>query len=92
MEPESLLGFVQPHDASHHWRKEGHDLVNRNHLRLVHAVAAVVELDDTLTGNDGPNKLWGYSGNDTLNGGSGNDTLKGHRGLDTLNGGPTRHP
>jgi len=51
VEPESLLGFVQPHDASHHWRKERHDLVDRNHLRLVHAVAAVVELDDMLRSN-----------------------------------------
>jgi len=44
-------------------------------------------LDDTLTGDLGPNVLTGNAGNDVLDGGDGNDTLLGGAGADTLNGG-----
>jgi parallel beta-helix repeat protein len=43
--------------------------------------------DNTLTGNDGLNKLWGGAGNDILNGMGGKDYLFGATGDDTLNGG-----
>ncbi|MGH2747732.1 MAG: calcium-binding protein [Actinomycetota bacterium] len=43
--------------------------------------------DDTLTGGDGNDKLYGQDGKDTLNGGPGNDKLFGGDGNDTLNGG-----
>ena len=43
---------------------------------------------DTLTGDDGPNTIWGLGGNDTLYGMGGNDILEGGAGTgDTCNGG-----
>ncbi|PPD40132.1 MAG: hypothetical protein CTY16_18040, partial [Methylobacter sp.] len=45
------------------------------------------DMDDTLNGLGGNDKLYGDSGNDTLVGGLGNDTLYGDGGNDTLNGG-----
>ena len=44
-------------------------------------------LNDTLTGNSGPNILSGGAGNDTLIAAVGNDTLNGGDGNDRLNGG-----
>ena len=43
--------------------------------------------DDTLTGNDVRNLIFGFDGDDILNGGGGNDLLRGGEGADTLNGG-----
>ena len=43
--------------------------------------------NDTLTGDDGVNRLYGLEGNDVLNGGGGNDVMYGGIGNDTLNGG-----
>ena len=43
--------------------------------------------DDSLTGDKGPNSLWGLGGNDELDGGKGNDTLSGGSGDDDLDGG-----
>lgn len=42
---------------------------------------------NTLTGNDGDNRLGGLAGNDTLHGGGGNDELFGFSGDDRLYGG-----
>ena len=53
--------------------------------------------DDTLTGNNRANQLWGLGGNDDLDGdggddhlsgGMGDDNLDGENGDDTLSGGP----
>ena len=46
--------------------------------------------DDTLTGNNSANSLYGYSGNDTLNGQGGDDDMYGYDGTDVLNGGADR--
>ena len=43
--------------------------------------------DDTLTGDDHANKLYGNGGDDVLTGGDGNDTLVGGDGSDVLEGG-----
>jgi Ca2+-binding RTX toxin-like protein len=43
--------------------------------------------NDTLTGNDGPDRLDGGNGRDVLLGGSGNDRLFGNNGDDSLFGG-----
>ncbi|MEM7301740.1 MAG: hypothetical protein AAF468_11710 [Pseudomonadota bacterium] len=43
--------------------------------------------DDTLTGDDGVNRLVGKDGNDILNGGGGNDVLVGGLGADAMDGG-----
>jgi Ca2+-binding RTX toxin-like protein len=43
-------------------------------------------LDDTLTGDGGPNTLVGRSGNDIMSGGGGNDYVEGDSGNDTLHG------
>jgi len=45
------------------------------------------DVDNTLVGNGGSDKLYGGDGNDTLIGGIGNDTLNGGLGNDTLKGG-----
>jgi hypothetical protein len=45
-------------------------------------------VDDTISGLDGNDILFGDSGNDKLDGGPGNDILGGSVGNDTLNGGP----
>ena len=45
------------------------------------------DVDNTLVGNGGSDKLYGGDGNDTLIGGIGNDTLNGGLGNDTLIGG-----
>ena len=42
---------------------------------------------DTITGNDGDNRIEGGAGADTLNGGDGDDELFGGAGDDTINGG-----
>ncbi|PDT55158.1 MULTISPECIES: M10 family metallopeptidase [Sinorhizobium] len=42
--------------------------------------------NDTITGNQAANQLWGNSGNDSLIGKSGNDTLYGGAGSDKLYG------
>ena len=44
--------------------------------------------NDTVTGNDADNVIWGRDGNDTLAGGSGDDTLWGGSGANVLDGGP----
>ncbi|RED43085.1 calcium-binding protein, partial [Aestuariispira insulae] len=44
------------------------------------------EGDDTLTGDDGFDGLYGYGGDDTLTGMGGHDLLDGGDGNDTLNG------
>jgi Ca2+-binding RTX toxin-like protein len=49
--------------------------------------AAGSRFNDTLTGDDSNNDLFGGGGNDTLNGGLGNDYLSGSSGDDTLDGG-----
>ena len=43
--------------------------------------------NDTVTGGDEPDAIWGQGGNDVLNGGGGNDSLYGMAGNDTLIGG-----
>ena len=43
--------------------------------------------DDTLTGDEGVNRLDGDAGDDVLNGEGGNDVILGGAGADTLNGG-----
>ena len=43
--------------------------------------------NDTLTGNDGANELYGLDGNDVLRGGGGADRLDGGNGDDILKGG-----
>ena len=43
--------------------------------------------NDTLTGDDGPNLMFGLIGNDTINGLAGDDHLVGNRGTDTIDGG-----
>ncbi|WP_336511949.1 calcium-binding protein, partial [Sphingomonas arenae] len=45
------------------------------------------DLDNTITGNSGSNRMWGMGGNDTLIGNAGNDFLDGSEGSDTLIGG-----
>jgi Ca2+-binding RTX toxin-like protein len=42
--------------------------------------------NDTITGNDSPNRLNGGDGNDSLFGGVGNDVLNGGKGNDDLHG------
>ena len=44
--------------------------------------------DDTLTGNDKANWLFGHGGDDTLSGGAGDDRLYAGPGFTTLAGGP----
>ena len=44
-------------------------------------------IEDTLSGTDNNDTLYGGAGDNTLNGGKGKDTLKGWWGDDTLNGG-----
>lgn len=46
--------------------------------------------DDTLTGDDGANRLLGREGDDTLSGGDGNDFIRGGPGADVLSGGAGR--
>ena len=43
--------------------------------------------DDTITGNDQGNKLYGGTGDDTILGGGGKDTIIGNNGADILRGG-----
>ena len=43
--------------------------------------------DDTITGSNFADFIYGYAGNDILSGGGGNDTLVGGYGLDVLIGG-----
>ncbi len=43
--------------------------------------------DDTLTGTDAANELFGQEGDDTVSGGGGNDVLDGSSGQDHLDGG-----
>ncbi|WP_205481134.1 M10 family metallopeptidase [Sphingomonas arenae] len=45
------------------------------------------DLENTITGNSGSNRMWGMGGNDTLIGNAGNDFLDGSEGSDTLIGG-----
>lgn len=45
------------------------------------------EFNDTITGDDNANELYGLSGSDTLTGLAGNDYLEGGDGNDTINGG-----
>ncbi len=45
------------------------------------------QFDDTITGDDGVNRLVGHDGNDTINGGGGNDYILGESGNDILTGG-----
>ncbi len=47
-----------------------------------------IELDATIHGGDGNDKLWGGDGDDMIEGGEGNDKLWGRDGDDTLDGGP----
>ena len=42
---------------------------------------------DAITGDNGPNKLWGGAGADALNGGAGDDIIDGGPGGDSINGG-----
>ena len=44
--------------------------------------------NDTLSGTDGADALFGYGGNDSLSGGRGDDVLYGDIGNDSLDGGP----
>lgn len=44
--------------------------------------------DDTLSGEEGPNRLYGGPGADDLTSGASNDILQGGGGDDNLNGGP----
>lgn len=44
-------------------------------------------LNDTLSGDDRGNKLWGLSGDDVLLGLGGDDVLVSGAGIDTLDGG-----
>lgn len=44
--------------------------------------------NDTITGSELSDLIYGYNGNDVLYGGGGNDTLVGGGGYDTLYGGP----
>lgn len=46
--------------------------------------------NDTLTGNDADNLLFGGAGRDTLDGGAGDDFLGGGQGIDTVTGGAGR--
>lgn len=50
-------------------------------------VVGGVALAETLTGNDGDNRLIGSNGRDSISGGGGNDLIKGLRSRDSLNGG-----
>ena len=43
--------------------------------------------DDTITGNDKGNMLWGLAGDDNLHGRAGDDTVEGGYGADMLSGG-----
>jgi Ca2+-binding RTX toxin-like protein len=45
------------------------------------------QYDDTISGDAGPNYLWGGPGNDSILGADGNDYLDGEDGTDTLDGG-----
>ena len=44
-------------------------------------------VDDTITGDDGINKILGDGGNDTINGMGGKDNIRGGAGNDRINGG-----
>ena len=44
-------------------------------------------LAETLTGNDGDNRLVGSNQRDSISGGGGEDLIKGLRSIDSLNGG-----
>jgi hypothetical protein len=44
-------------------------------------------LAETLTGNDGDNRLIGSNQRDSISGGGGEDLIKGLRAIDSLNGG-----
>ena len=48
------------------------------------------QFDDHLTGDDGPNRMWGNRGNDVLDGGDGNDSFWGGTGADRIRGGEGR--
>ena len=56
---------------------------------LTHGVENVIgsPRGDTITGDDGPNKLWGGGGADSLNGAGGDDTIDGGPGGDDIDGG-----
>ena len=56
---------------------------------LTHGVENVIgsPRGDTITGDDGPNKLWGGAGADVLNGGAGDDTIDGGAAGDDIDGG-----
>ena len=57
-------------------------------LMLVALVAVGgAALAETLTGNDGNNRLIGSNQRDSISGGGGNDLIKGLRSIDSLNGG-----
>lgn len=43
--------------------------------------------NDTVTGNNADNWIYGGDGNDKITGGDGNDTLYGEEGFDTISGG-----
>ncbi len=43
--------------------------------------------DDTVTGNNAVNNLFGREGNDTLSGGDGGDFFRGSAGNDVIDGG-----
>ena len=40
--------------------------------------------NDTMTGDAGPNDLWGFDGNDTIDGRGGADDMGGLNGIDTI--------
>lgn len=50
-------------------------------------VVGGVALAQTLTGNNGDNRLIGSNQRDSISGGGGDDLIKGLRSIDSLNGG-----
>jgi len=57
-------------------------------LSGIEGLTGSASANDTLTGDDNGNLLYGFGGNDVLTGNDGNDRLSGGSGTDTLDGGP----
>lgn len=64
----------------------GNDVIDATGLATGIVIAAAAG-NDTITGGDGADQLYGGFGDDVLNGGAGADVLIGREGSDVLNGG-----
>jgi len=83
------IDFTDSRFGAHRARLDGDDLTSG-----VTAIGTAVAdefrasaFDDTLSGEDGNDKLFGGAGDDLVDGGNGNDTIESSHGFDTMLGG-----